>query len=695
MLSSEDTLVIAEADSELKSLYDVYEKAKTLFDTLKNEHEANSSLNILDKMMKVNRNMTEILLLIQVKTKRSIRKRQEEIVELQSQIASKSEPQRKVTKTRSQLFNDKNTRKTNGRQSYYFQRDRSHHKHTYFDYETILKDGHNFLSCLPPTKSWRSSDAEELLDGVFHSIKLEKLDKLSSILRTKHKHSDEKLLSLEQELNTLKDASSFVEGFSITNFLSKEPADRDYDWNWISKKYLKNRFSPEECERVWHLVAKPSISKDEWTPEEDLFLRRMAMKNAFQNWSAVNEELPKCRSEFVCFVRYQTVFKKKRSPLKTWTSKENARFDIEVRKPSFSFSHFVSKFIPFQDKSKNQVVNHFRYRQRMRKKKSGLFSNRERFLVSSFVARGYSYGAIAQILGSRTSRQIKEYHLTMKGKLNRGPWNTHEILNLLRAVKYLGEHNWARISKSVEGRSSTQCRHKFAKLKMKNKEMIENDFKRNARSNKIEIARIKKFLKNEKRVKMSNSKNKRKSVDWKIESYFVQSLQEKTKSKGTDDEILFSESIFSLLKYLNFNVPREIEFPKEIFTWLTRDLASNSSALPFDDIFQECFSPVKNNEFRCCGRYSFFSSVLSKSVQVLPPNRCTINGFNLFSKNYEAFAGSNENVNFGEVWKKIDARAGKRKEFLEAKIQWYRIFKAMFYWPIKLKSISPEQLLQK
>lgn len=275
MLTIDDPLVAAGADPELKSLHDIFIKSKSLFDTLTSEFEANPSLDTVAKSMKLNRNMTHILLLLQIKTKKAIEKHKSEIVDLESQIARQKEPKKRIARPR--LFAP--GLGSNGRLSCYFQHAGSRLENANPDYAAICEAGHRFSACLPRPNPWRPSDAEKLVDGVLHSLKLEKLDSLSS--RAHGELSEDTLLALERELARLKEVSSAEK--SRIEFVAGEPVDRDYNWSWIAKKYHNNRFSPEECQRVWHLVAKPSICKS-WTPEEDLFLRQVALERSLQNW---------------------------------------------------------------------------------------------------------------------------------------------------------------------------------------------------------------------------------------------------------------------------------------------------------------------------------------------------------------------------------------------------------------------------
>lgn len=378
----------------------------------------------------------------------------------------------------------------------------------------------------------------------------------------------------------------------------------------------------------------------------------------------MNERLPKRRSEFVCFVRYQRVFERKRAARSVRTRRENAALDRA------SPSDLVARFAGPREAA------HFRHRRRTRDKKLGLFSKRERFLISSYTARGYSCGAVARLVGGRTAKQIRDFQRAASAK--RGRWSAREIGRLLEAVKYLGEHAWPRISGHVSGRSAGQCRRKFGQLKSKN--LVERYFRRTIDDDRVKLSRIRKLLARE---RAAGSR----SVDSKIESYFVRTLRA---PEAATDPVLLVDSVLSLLEYLNFAVPRN-EFSAEIFEWLTR----GGSSRPFDDLFREHFSPEPSREFRFCGRNSSFSPVLAKSSNVLPPNRCTVKGFDAFLRNYENYAKSNENVDFAQMWKGIDARVGKRKDFLEAKIRWFSTLMAMFYWPIKLKTILPDELLKK
>ncbi len=677
-----------DTETQLRLVDSLYLSMKRLLDDLL-QNESFDSVKNCDKVIRVVEQTLEVVFLNSKKLTLALQSCHQQLVEISHKIESLKPRKRKKKKKKlpSIFINDEAFKKANGKFSFYFRSPSSALQNESSDFEEIISSGHKFTNCVNQNRPWTLSDADRLTAGIRNCVIREKLSELKSVFveinnLTKTSPASE---DLHEQYSRLKDFLLNVEYMRFADLLKDENDDRDFDWSMISNRFFKRYRTPVECQRMWHLVAKPSIKKNKWTMAEDLLLRQIVMENGYQNWSKICRQLGTGRSEFLCFTRYQTVFKTGiHFTRKVWTQEENAIIE-EILDGKGDFIFEICE--KFQELSRSRILNHVNHLRKIRHKKMGFFSRREQFLVHFYTRRGHSYSAVAQILGNRSAKQIRDYHASASKKRRHGLWNKNEIYSLLKSVKYWGEGNWGKISQFIAGRSALQCRLKFFHLIKKNPCLVEKISRSSSLIVKNEIKNIQNLLKKRKQV-TKVAKGCRSTIDEKIEFYFMKKLERQPRMENIAS---MGGHVLSLLKFLKFQVIR-----KGISLG---SIANSLAEYPSLDQNLETLSQnlsLRNSEkieVSCCRGNTVFSRVLCKYNNILPPNKCCIYGLHTFMENYESFAAANNGVDFEKLWKKIDIRLNQKKEFIEAKIQWFRILKAMFYWPFRLKFIATEQIL--
>lgn len=699
--------IVDENVQQLKQLHRFHINLQNTLKNFSKTLEINPTLRICDYSLKIIEHMCKILFLMRRKTLIILHKYSETIIKIRYEINIKrTKSTQKIRKKRLKLQNilaeNNSLKNSNCEKSFYFRFNGMHYENRNSDFQDITESGYRFLSCLHIAIPWRQTDTKKFLNGIRHLLMQEKFDELLSIINEYDEMKNSN--SSEEKLKKHKDHSLYLNNYllrwetsDLPELLKNENITREFNWNIISKKFLNNRHSPEECQRIWHLIANPSISKKPWLPEEDMLLRKIVIDNKLQNWQQINEKFSRNRTEFLCFIRYQTNFKyMPRKILKKWTKKDNLIIDKIIKNSeSNSFLHLISELSSqFKNVSSKQILCHVKYINSIRNKKKGFFNKREKYLINSYASKGYSYKAIAQILGNRTLKQIKDYHSALCRKSVHGNWSETEIRTLLKAVKYVGEGQWTKISKFLNGRSPVQCCQKFLDLKLKRYNFVYNYIEKVLPNNKVALNEIKSLMKNQKKIK-KESKILNKSVDQKIELYFMKNL-EANSSKEVVDKVLFVKYIKLLLNFLNFKINFNNKNIGEIYDWIISENQSTDKSYSVNNLFQNFSSSNKNKNY-VMNNYKkncIFSEILCKSSNVFPPNKCSLYAFSNFMENYQLFVQKNSDVDFKKLWLQIDSVQKHNKEYVEAKILWYRILKAMFYWTIKLNHVLPEKLLK-
>lgn len=181
---------------------------------------------------------------------------------------------------------------------------------------------------------------QEFKNKLEEAIHEEVLNKLKTPLLAQHAR-----LGMEKDLQTdplIKNKIELerLEIHNELNVISKTPfknlvyqfmeSDTKYDWLHIAKVTNKPHL---QCERFWHLLLKPHVSRAKWTKDEEDKLIQIAKKYGERNWQQIAIELSTNRNELQCFVHYQK-FKKTLYKKGKWSKQEDQKLKDIIKENS-------------------------------------------------------------------------------------------------------------------------------------------------------------------------------------------------------------------------------------------------------------------------------------------------------------------------------------------------------------------------
>lgn len=571
---------------------------------------------------------------------------------------------------------------SNGARSSYFRSEYERCEHKNEDLLDIHRSGYSFISRLQVPRVWVRGDRDRLLTAIRAEIKLGYLNELKQVDNAMRVSKEDEKLHLVQRACKLTEYLRESDEKSIRNLLRVE-CSKEFDWNSISRNYFKNRRSSAELECMWNLIANPEIENKKWTLAEDILLRRLAIDSGFQNWESINELMPKPRSGFVCFSRYTSVFKRK-LVIEKWSS----RFERETlngRKLGRTIPTALST--PADTCRKSQTPQSVVYSNSTKVEKKGSFSKREKLVANNYLKRGFSYKAVANIMGTRSENQIRDHFHASIERATVKKWTESEDRALLTGIRFLGEGNWSAISRYMDKRTADQCRSRYKQLMTNRESYVKRYLNRRSPNTTKLWKHIQKFL-SRKRLIMT-----RRSLDKKLELHYLFQLDARVRIRN---EYALAEHGLKLLKFLSFDVSCSPEQATNFSSWLMNYPSSTSE---IEWIRDKCFA----NKFRTLKTEmktlpmktvpNIFSHIVCKFCRVLPPSKCTLYGLGKFMENYEDFIAKNGEIDFETAWNLQNNKQKLRKNFNESKIFWYRVLKAVFFWPLKLKTVLLEDLL--
>lgn len=343
------------------------------------------------------------------------------------------------------------------------------------DYVEKLKNDALILIDLPRIKFWKRKDILELESAVKECIITElknRIESKKSVLDSKVDKGDDNLNVYYEEIRALQNNLHVCKKKSVQELLKNYPPDREFDWLRISAMCFGGDHSETECEKFWHLYAKPSINKGRWSKSEDKTLIELAKHYGEQNWELIARELNTSRSQYQCFIHYQTRLNYK-STLKSgpFSKEEDEKILFLVKTcrkgdyiPWVKIAHHVRTRTP------PQIRNRYIYALNPNFVKGRFTENEDLFIVSGRLAYGFGFSKLAQLLQNRSGAQVRErfYRATGVLKTKIGSWTLEEDKRLIELVKIYGEKNWSKISKHIRTRTRTQIRQHYNVIRNKN-----------------------------------------------------------------------------------------------------------------------------------------------------------------------------------------------------------------------------------
>lgn len=343
------------------------------------------------------------------------------------------------------------------------------------DYLDKVKKDALIVIDLPKIKFWNLKDILKLEVAVKDCIITEfknRIESKKTVMVDKVQKGDENLGAICKEICILKKKQDACRKKPVHELLKDYPQNREFDWLRISALCFGNDHSEIECQKFWHLYGKPSINKSRWSIREDENLIEIARKHKGQNWELIAKELNTSRSQYQCFIHYQTRLNYKNTLHTGPFSKEEDNKILFLVKacrkgdyiPWVKIAHHIRTRTPLQIRNRYMCALKPDYI------KGRFTENEDLFIVSGRLAYGFGFAKLAELLQNRSPSQVRDrfYRATCVLRTKIGSWTLEEDKRLMELVKIYGEKNWSKISKHICTRSRTQIRQHYNVIRKKN-----------------------------------------------------------------------------------------------------------------------------------------------------------------------------------------------------------------------------------
>ncbi|XP_070376915.1 uncharacterized protein [Dermacentor albipictus] len=243
----------------------------------------------------------------------------------------------------------------------------------------------------------------------------------------------------------------------------REMTDRSIDWCAISANEIGIHHSPQQCELMW----KNKLSRDvsAWTPKEDIALKALVKKLGIHEWDKVAAQLGGRRTPFQCAERYMQHFNKciksgaftKNEDMQLLKLIDEHRVDGEIRWDK------VTSSMP----TRTRMQLSYRWERVLNPNlRRGKFSEDEdKMLVIAVETYGHQWVTIKDYLPGRTSHQCRErYANTFSGNIVFGHWSPQEDLELIKMIQKHGTGKWSRIASEMTSRSDHMIKTRYHRL---------------------------------------------------------------------------------------------------------------------------------------------------------------------------------------------------------------------------------------
>uniref|UniRef100_A0A8D9A4K4 snRNA-activating protein complex subunit 4 n=1 Tax=Cacopsylla melanoneura TaxID=428564 RepID=A0A8D9A4K4_9HEMI len=318
----------------------------------------------------------------------------------------------------------------------------------------------------PLAKKWNLTQMETLKKLVGTYILQKKLESIRAAKEQLSQfkpdsHTTEKLEALERELEIITsvpedDIPLYGKGVSI-------------EWNQIAlgmgKERSEDEKSAEDCCNMWNLCLSPKVNQKAWSTEEDKKLTKLAKRFKCENWELIAKKLDTGRTAFQCFTHYQ-LHHNKRTEV-PWSKKEDQLLLAHMENHKYTlFKNSSLMPLAFQLKHRSfedirSRVTHFNSKDKKEIKK-GPFTDWEISVIETGIKMGLTFKTIAELLGNRTSAQLRDKMSRKYSQVKRkGVFTVEEDRKLMDLTIKYGIKSWAFIAKKMKTRDRTQCRHRY------------------------------------------------------------------------------------------------------------------------------------------------------------------------------------------------------------------------------------------
>eukprot|EP01039_Chlorochromonas_danica_P006754 gene6752-7464_t len=243
--------------------------------------------------------------------------------------------------------------------------------------------------------------------------------------------------------------------------LLRKAVDLYGEGNWVAIANDVPDRNPQQCLHRWVYNLNPSIRKGPWTAEEDAHLVQLV--NALgQEWTEISRQM-NGRTGGQCLSRWRTYL----DPMLkkgNWTEEEDVLILEQRREYSKTWAE-IAKML--HGRCDADIRDRFQW---LNKPKTPQKSNPRKWtpeederLRKIVYEHGESnWEAISKQMGDRTVYQCyRRWHEGFNPNIKKGSWTVEEDQRLTELVSEHGM-KWAVIAKTMEGRTSNQCRQRWS-----------------------------------------------------------------------------------------------------------------------------------------------------------------------------------------------------------------------------------------
>jgi hypothetical protein len=253
--------------------------------------------------------------------------------------------------------------------------------------------------------------------------------------------------------------------------------------DWVAIAALVQGRTKKQCQSRWRDVSDPRTTETngrtgKWEEEEVIKLKAAVQIQGVRDWAAVAALVPG-RTKKQCFYRWRDVSNPITNQVNGRTGKWNEDEDIKLKAAVQIHGDKDWVAISAQVSGRTTIQCHNRWRNTLDPRtnqangRTGKWKEEEDTKLKDAVHKhgGKDWDAIAALVPGRTKKQChSRWRNTLDPSINQASgrtckkWNEDEDIELKNAVHKHGSKDWAAITALVQGRTSSQCRHRWREV---------------------------------------------------------------------------------------------------------------------------------------------------------------------------------------------------------------------------------------
>ncbi|KAL0743453.1 hypothetical protein Bca4012_084966 [Brassica carinata] len=272
----------------------------------------------------------------------------------------------------------------------------------------------------------------------------------------------ERSSDLEGSSDDIETINESIKNLEITREMIRQFLPK-VNWDQLASMYFKDR-SAAECEARWMSSEDPLINHGPWTAEEENNLRLIIQEKGFTDWLDIAVSLGTNRTPFQCLARYQRSLNAD-ILRKEWTPEEDDQLRAAVE--LYGEKDWQTVANALEGRAGTQCSNRWKKTLHPTRTRVGKFSSEEekRLTVAVTLFGAQNWHKIARFVPGRTSTQCREkWANCLDPNVNHGKWTKEEDAKLREAMAKHEIGNWSKIASHVPRRTDNQCRRRWMQL---------------------------------------------------------------------------------------------------------------------------------------------------------------------------------------------------------------------------------------